>query len=115
MSDTPTAVDNRRVLPAAARDRFQQGALLIDVRRAVSRVENGVVPGSEHVEKADVAARFGDADRDQPVVVFCGSENGSRPVVEQLVELGFTDVSHIEGGYPAWREAGLPTEELPDR
>ncbi|MET7772679.1 rhodanese-like domain-containing protein [Nocardia sp. NPDC005366] len=46
---------------------------------------------------------------DQPIVV-CGSVNGSGPVASGLLERGFIDVVHVEGGFPAWQEAGLPTD-----
>jgi len=28
-----------------------------------------------------------------------------------LTEMGFTNVTYMEGGMEAWREAGLPTKE----
>lgn len=47
---------------------------------------------------------------DQPVVVVCGSVNGSGPVAEWLTGKGFIDVAHVDGGFPAWKESGLPAE-----
>ncbi|MCB8913393.1 rhodanese-like domain-containing protein [Rhodococcus rhodochrous] len=106
-------MDARLVDPVGARTRVEKGALLIDVRRAASREKFGVVPGAEHVEKNEIETRFGDGNRSRQIVVFCGSIAGSGPVVEQLREFGYADVVHIEGGFEAWKEAGLPTEELP--
>lgn len=86
-------------------------ATLIDVRSEKSRIEFGTIASAIVVDKAAVAAEFGsaDRDRDEPIVVFCGSVKGSGPVTQELIELGYTNVSHIEGGYPAWKEEGLPT------
>ena len=88
-------------------------ATLIDVRSEKSRVEFGTIAAAIVVDKADVKTEFGaeNRDRDEPIVVFCGSVKGSGPVVDELKELGYTNVSHIEGGYPAWKEQGLPTVE----
>ncbi|WP_072803955.1 rhodanese-like domain-containing protein [Rhodococcoides yunnanense] len=89
----------------------QAKATLIDVRSEKSRIEFGTIASAIVVDKTDVQAQFGaeDRDRSEPIVVFCGSVKGSGPVVDELTELGYTNVSHIEGGYPAWKEQGLPT------
>lgn len=86
-------------------------AKLIDVRSEKSRIELGTIAGAIVVDKGDVQAQFGgdEADRSEPIVVFCGSVKGSGPVVDELKELGYTNVSHIDGGFPAWKEQGLPT------
>ena len=80
---------------------------------------------------ADVVTSMGQADRyaidtefdltaatrhtpvvslDTPIVVVCGSVRGSGPVAAELRAKGFTNVVHVEGGFPAWKDAGLPTE-----
>ena len=43
-------------------------------------------------------------------MVVCGSVRGSGPVAAELRAKGFTNVVHVEGGFPAWKDAGLPTE-----
>jgi rhodanese-related sulfurtransferase len=48
---------------------------------------------------------------DTPVVVICGSVLGSGPSAAALLAKGFRDVVHVEGGFPAWKAAGLPAEE----
>ncbi|OZD62433.1 rhodanese [Rhodococcus sp. 06-1059B-a] len=86
-------------------------ATLIDVRSEKSRIEFGTVAGAVVVDKAAVEAEFGaaDRDRDEPIIVFCGSVKGSGPVVDELKGLGYTNVSHVDGGFPALKEHGVPT------
>ncbi|RIJ69760.1 hypothetical protein D1871_21095 [Nakamurella silvestris] len=109
ISDSTTA-DPALVAPAVAAEKVAQGALLIDVRSEGARTKFGTVPGAEVVAKDAVQERFGQVSAaDGEIVVFCGSEVGSGPVVAQLVELGYTRVSHVAGGYPEWQAAGLPT------
>lgn len=113
------------VTPAQAAERVAAGAALIDVRSPAGRAAAGSIPGATVVAKTEVAQRF-DLDspdlptrvssHESPVVIVCGSVLGSGPVAAELVSLGFTDVVQVEGGFPAWQQAGLPTEPpVPDR
>lgn len=98
---------------AEAGAKVADGALLVDVRSAAGRASHGDIPGATLADRTDLDALFGPASDpavslDTPVVVVCGSENGSGPVAEALAARGYTNVSHVAGGFPAWRDAGLP-------
>ena len=86
---------------AAARERVDRGALLIDVRSDAGRAAAGAIEGATVVLKEDVAAFAATLDTDREVVIFCGTTAGSGPVADYLDEQGFTAVSHVEGGYEA--------------
>ena len=86
---------------AAARERVDRGALLIDVRSDAGRAATGAIEGATVVFKEDVAAFAATLDTDREVVIFCGTTAGSGPVADYLDEQGFTAVSHVEGGYEA--------------
>jgi rhodanese-related sulfurtransferase len=94
---------------AEARDRVEKGALLIDVRSEAGRASTGAIEGATIVAKDDVAAFAETLEKDQEVVIFCGTTAGSGPVADYLDEQGFTAVSHVEGGFSALAEEGLPT------
>lgn len=98
------------IAAAAARG----GARFIDVRSEGGRARTGGLPEAEIVSKDVLDETFADRDLTRPVVVICGSVNGSGPVAEQLVAWGYTDVAHVEGGFPAWKDAGLPTTPATD-
>lgn len=95
---------------AAALAQRAAGALVLDVRSAKGRAENGELPGAVIVAKEAVAPLFAGALRDLPkdtgVLVFCGSVKGSTPAVEALRALGFAQAVDVEGGFAALREAG---------
>ncbi|WP_454048586.1 rhodanese-like domain-containing protein [Cellulomonas sp. Marseille-Q8402] len=110
MSRTP-----RLAPPVEAAAEVAHGAFLIDVRSAGGRGAHGDIPGATLADRTDLDALFGPAGApvisiDTPVVVVCGSEAGSRPVAEELAARGYT-VSHVDGGFPAWKAAGLPAAE----
>ena len=92
------------------------GALLIDVRSEGGRTANGPLPGAQVVGKDEVETKFGldSAERlpgvestATPIVVVCGSVVGSGPVAASLIASGYTNVVQVEGGFPAWKDAGL--------
>lgn len=115
--------DPQLISPQEGAARAAKGALLIDVRRLERRIENGVIAGATIVDRTAVQRLFGpDAQRlvgadgfAKEIVVFCSSENGSRPMVEKLAELGYHNVFHIAGGFTAWKAGGLPVEKFEDR
>lgn len=101
------------VSAAEARARVAAGAVLLDTRSPGGREKTGAIEGAVVVDRENLDAEF-DFDSparhlevkalDTPIVVICGSVNGSGPVAAALIGRGFTDVVHVEGGAPAWHE-----------
>lgn len=50
------------------------------------------------------------ADKNAEIVLYCRSGNMSDQAARTMVELGFTNVWNLEGGFKAWKQAGLPME-----
>ena len=50
-------------------------------------------------------------NKDEQIILYCRSGSMGDTASETLVELGYTDVSNLEGGYNAWKANGLPFEE----
>ena len=101
------------------------GAVLIDVRGAESQARDGSLPGAIPVDRHNVDAEFSFESPsrhlevlafDTPIVVVCGSVRGSGPVAAELREKGFTNVSHVEGGFGAYvaTAEGEPVPEAGD-
>ncbi|GCD21559.1 hypothetical protein CTKZ_31210 [Cellulomonas algicola] len=109
------------VTPADAAERVAAGAVLVDVRSDAGRARTGAIPGATVVDRYAVDTDFDLASAahiapvvslDTPIVVVCGSVRGSGPVAAELRARGFTNVVHVEGGAPAWKDAGLPVDEI---
>ncbi|GAB3600171.1 rhodanese-like domain-containing protein [Microbacterium tumbae] len=88
--------------------------LVIDVRGEEGRMRDGELPGAVPVDRTTVEEEFSPAAAvrsglvssvDTSIIVVCGSVRGSGPVAAQLIELGYTDVTHVDGGFAAWQEA----------
>lgn len=67
-------------------------------------------PQAVHLGKGvierDVESRFPDPGTD--LVLYCGGGFRSALAAENLQRMGYTNVASMDGGFRAWREAGLP-------
>lgn len=87
--------------------------VLVDVRETVERESDGAIPGSIHVPRGLLEFK---ADPDSPVyndeidpedrlILYCGTGGRSALAAKTLLDMGYSDVSSLAGGYAAWRAA----------
>ena len=85
---------------------------LIDVRED-NEWDAGHAAGAEHLGKGiierDIEERV--PDKDAPLILYCGGGYRSALAADTLRQMGYTNVASMIGGWRAWKEAGLPTEE----
>ena len=108
----------RRVDPHQAQQIAESGGLLVDIRPAAQRAEFGEVPGAIILERNNLEWRLdpGGSHRnpqaenpDRPVVIICQEGYASSLAAASLLEVGRTAVTDLDGGFVAWKQAGLPT------
>ena len=111
------------VSPLEAQRRFQEDpdALLLEVRDAGSfpidqqapnmvNISLGMLPTRADLEVPEERRDPRLQDRSRQVVTTCGLGNLAAMGAKLLKEMGFTNVSYMEGGMQAWKDAGLPTD-----
>jgi rhodanese-related sulfurtransferase len=89
----------------------------IDIRPQAQRAAEGEVPGADIIERnvlewrLDPAsdARIPHAAYDLHVVVLCQEGCTSSLAAAALQDLGIERATDVDGGFAAWRAAGLPT------
>ena len=94
--------------------------VLVDVREASERAEQGVIEGSVHVPRgllefcADPAspAHRAELRPESRLIVHCASGGRSALAAVVLRDLGYRDVAHLDGGLIAWQRAGMPVALL---
>ncbi|MDX6620805.1 MAG: hypothetical protein QOK36_3191 [Gaiellales bacterium] len=111
-----------RLSPAQAAAAQAAGALLVDIRGDDQLRTHGCIPRAIRIPRnvlewrADPACAACDprlADRDAMVVLVCQEGYQSSLAASTLHDLGFRHATDLEGGFDAWRAAGLPLEPSP--
>ncbi len=109
------------VLPPAARNEIESGAVVVDVRDP-ERFQTGHLAGAVNISSGESArgaqdGAYADAvaeaagGKGERLILYCGQGNRSARTADALRnEHGFTSVASIVGGVKLWEELGLPVE-----
>ena len=113
------------VSPAETQQRLQQDphTLVVDVRDAADVQATGIIPDAINVSVGMLAVRADHElpeqyrnpqlqDRSRPIIVTCNVGALASFGAKTLKEMGFTNVSILDGGTKGWKEAGFPTGQL---
>jgi rhodanese-related sulfurtransferase len=108
-----------RAEPAEAQRLQAEGALIVDIRPQVNRLEDGEIPGSVPVERIHLEWRLDPSSEWKlpevhpglAVVVVCNEGFASSLAAADLKRLGLAKATDLVGGFRAWRAAGLPVRE----
>ena len=84
-------------------------ALLIDIRTTAD-FNGGHIKGAKNMPLSDFAKSVdGVKDfKDKPVLIYCNSGNTVARAIKLLKKAGFEEISNLEGGIAAWKEANMP-------
>ncbi len=106
-----------RLTPHEAHRAQQTGAVLIDIRPEASRETEGRLPDAVVIERTVLEWRLDPASKarlpfasyDMHVVIVCNEGYSSSLAAATLQDLGIQMATDMDGGYRAWKAAGLPT------
>ncbi|MHB1930574.1 MAG: rhodanese-like domain-containing protein [Acidimicrobiales bacterium] len=108
----------RRPVPREAAEAVAAGATLVDLRPAGERAVEGAIPGSVAIERNVLEWRLDPqseyripelASYDAEIILLCTDGYASSLAAATLRRMGLTRVTDLDGGYHAWKAAGLPT------
>ena len=109
----------KAVTPQQAFDQYQAGtATLIDIRDIRELQREGQIDGAFHAPRGmlefwadpqspyhkDVFAKSGN------LILFCASSWRSALAAKTLQDMGMKNILDMDGGFNAWKSAGLPIE-----
>jgi rhodanese-related sulfurtransferase len=108
----------RMLSPDEARQILDRaGAVLIDVGEEWQLLERGTIAGARHISRGELEIRADTEeerrdptlqDRKQTIILTCGGGGKATLSAKALIEMGFEDVSVIQGGCRGWQRAGHP-------
>lgn len=115
-----------RLDPAAALEAMRSGARLIDIRSESQIAQDGTIAGALVIARnvfewrLDPSSPYRHPDApgvEDQVIVMCNEGYQSSLAAATLRQFGFARATDIEGGFQAWRAAGLPvvSPEQPQR
>ena len=106
-----------RVDPRHAAELIAEGAILVDTRPQWQRAAEGEFPDALVIERNHLEwrldptseARIPEAvDHDVRWIVACSEGYSSSLAAASLQDLGLRNATDMDGGFQAWRTAGLP-------
>ena len=94
--------------------------LLIDIREIQETIDLGTIPGAIHCARGMLEFWASPASpyyrdyfqEDRRTVVFCAGGGRSVFATKALMEMGFTDVAHLEPGFGGWKKDEEPIEDV---
>lgn len=97
---------------AAARKLVAAGEVMVLDIRTPAEYAAGHIEGARLVDfrAADFRAELARLDRGQPYLVHCASGRRSTQALETFEALGFKEITHLDGGFNAWKAAGYPVQ-----
>jgi rhodanese-related sulfurtransferase len=109
-----------RLDPAQALQAMHAGAALIDIRSDTQVARDGIIAGALVIPRNVLEWRLDPASHlrhprapqlDDQVILLCDEGYQSSLAAATLQHLGFAHATDVEGGFQAWRAAGLPVEQ----
>ena len=111
------------VNPAEAHRRMQEDprTLVIDPRDAADIPATGIISGAMNISYGALTYKADNElppewrepeleDRSRPIITACESGELGALAGKLLKDMGFSNVSILEGGTQAWKDAGFPTQ-----
>jgi rhodanese-related sulfurtransferase len=92
-------------------------ALLVDIRET-AELSKGQVPQATHMPGSTLASQMQGlvtlaqgGKKPRPVILMCASGFRSSQAGRKLRKAGVAEVYSLEGGFDAWKQAGLPVSQ----
>ena len=101
----------------------RDGVTFVDLRDPRELERDGMIPGAFHATRGMLEFWVDPASpyhkpifaEDRQFVLYCASGWRSALSAKTLVDMGMTNVAHVEGGFTAWKQAGGPVGDKPSK
>jgi rhodanese-related sulfurtransferase len=88
---------------------LSSSTILIDIREA-SEWRGGHAAGAIHLSRGILEGEIDEKvpDLETPIVLYCAGGNRSALSADNLLKMGYKNVSSLAGGFREWQKARLP-------
>lgn len=94
--------------------------ILIDIREAEELQQTGSIPGAAHAPRgmlefyADPSLPYYKPafDKSKKIILHCASGGRSALAAQTLMQMGYENIAHLDGGIKAWKDAGYDTTAI---
>lgn len=90
------------------RDAFTSGKIVIIDVRTPQEFAFEHIEGALLAPMATFRPEYLPSQQGKQIVFHCGSGVRSRKIAEACLAMGLQPVAHLDGGFAAWKTAGLP-------
>ena len=109
-------MEAHRISPQEVKQRLDLGhqIVFIDTRSAAAwNGSDGMLPGAIRMPADKIPDHLSELPHDGTIVIYSASaaEGASAHAALTLTQAGFRNVFALEGGFDAWKKAGLPVEQ----
>ena len=113
---TSSGREIEQISPNVALEWVEQGGLIIDIREPHELV-SGTAAGARLISRGMLELEIGSQAPkiDKPLVLMCAGGDRSRLSAASLKHMGYERVASMQGGFDAWRQSGLPVEQVENR
>ena len=94
---------------------------LIDIREQIELMNSGSIENTTHIPRGLLEFSLNDnsplvqkniIDKQKDIVLFCAAGGRSALAAKTLKDMGFTNVSHVEGGFGAMKSNGFKVKKF---
>lgn len=101
----------------------REGVTFVDLRDPREVERDGMIPGAFHATRGMLEFWVDPQSpyhkpifaEERQFVLYCASGWRSALAAKTLVDMGMTNIAHVEGGFTAWKQAGGPVGEKPSK
>ena len=86
-------------------------AVLIDLRTAGEIAQTGKIENATMIDfnGANFEAELAKLDKTKPTMVYCARGKRSDQAAKKMADMGFSNISDLDGGMMAWQGSGMQT------
>ncbi len=94
----------RQLSHQEAQELITKGSIVVADVRDDESYGNGHISNAVHMTMAALKDFCENADKEQPILLYCYHGISSQSVAQHLIEQGFTEVYSLVGGFETWKE-----------